>query len=269
MTKKLFVLFALALMLPMRSRGDDVSPCHTASFASVLGATCTIGDKTFSFDFVNARLDEHDLADPSQDTSTVIKASQFGFAPDTSNPDSPGFTITFPLGLTSLSSEANTFNFFQFQIDYAVVITDPSSAESIIGTTVTGSGLSATLGASSGASNTLRDPMLTCVASATAEANYYSNPSVYSLVTSDTDDTLPTQGCTGLTTASGEILGGILAIDGGSATANSASFYIDEGTPTTSPTSMPEPSSMLLLGAGLLSLGILRRWRCGTNALTT
>ena len=265
MTKRLIILAAWALVLPLRSRADDVSPCVAGSLASVLGATCTIGDKTFGF---LPELADSRIVSFFDDTSTTtqIKADVFGFAPDTSNPDSPGFTISLG-SLSSLSSEAGVLKYLLFELQYGVSLTDPSSSAVIVGATATTIGASVTPSdptfsatyLSAGVGNLLSAFVGPTLCSADAIAQTTLQNGVSSSTPSSTVDTFsPQPECqASITAAGGEATLGY-ELDGGSATLMKAGFYVDEGTPS-APTNMPEPSTIAFLGAGIICLSIWRR----------
>ena len=250
----LVALAAVALAMTSRSaRAGAIAACPTGvSLSSILGKTCTIGDKTFDFAtnaFQSAAAGNAVAPTPSE--LRFVTASSGG---------NPGFELSaepgFALSVTSVDSDLQ--DAMGFTLTYGARITDPSSGAFITGTTVTTTG--ATLNptdpidpnsvlASLGIGQ-LADSSLSCETSEVASGALDFGGLAQTLPASTA--TLP---CSGVTAAVGlleMLIGGDSSGDNpnGTASLTSIGTYVDESGV------LPEPSTLMLGLAALFPIAI-------------
>jgi hypothetical protein len=121
------VCLVAVLSTAVGARADN---CGTTTLNNILGTTCTIGDKTFQF-ATNGGL-------------SGITANQIEFTPDTTNPLSPGFTLSLASGgPISVTAGPNQQNMIDVSVNYTVSLTGGSA--SLLGSTFTLNNASVTL----------------------------------------------------------------------------------------------------------------------------
>ena len=76
-----YVLLAFTLAAARPARADGLAACAMGTVTSMLGTSCTIGDKTFTFSAT------------AWQSIDLLSSDDVVFTPDASNPDSPGFKI--------------------------------------------------------------------------------------------------------------------------------------------------------------------------------
>src|SRR4051812_25658542 len=100
MKKTLSIVAASAIVLMVGSvraaHAATLSACISGSVDTIVGTTCTIGDK--SFDFL------------SFDTTGSISASQLQFLVDASDPLAPSFTLAGTITATGSATNSNYIN---------------------------------------------------------------------------------------------------------------------------------------------------------------
>lgn len=253
--RKLFLLVALAVVLPWCSRADNIAPCVAATLNNIVGATCVIGDKAFNFTSY-------------QDGTENFYLSQLMLTPDASNPSSPGFTLSLPPGvsLSATSTDTTTYT-VAIVLDYTVSLDNAAHGVSLLGTSVSASGDTVTgspLGNQTSFAENYLSPGFPCGSisqSGASMADLYTtgvtNPST------TTFSNISFCGGGPFTTASGFAELEVAANYGGSASIDGGSFFVDEssGSGTGGGSSVPEPGTLLLLAAGLLPLDLVRRRR--------
>src|SRR5437868_4843554 len=99
------------LAAPVVVRADS---CAAGSLSSILGTTCTIGDKTFTF------------SPAAGDDFTGITAAQLLFTPDTSSALSPGFSFSLASGapISVVGTPLDSPQRINVAVNYTVAVTN-------------------------------------------------------------------------------------------------------------------------------------------------
>jgi hypothetical protein len=194
------------------------------------------------------------------------------FTPDDSNPDRLGFILSLASNggnpQFSLTSGSTDVQEFPAILEYTANITDPNSGEEIFGGTVTQTGAAEALeknDADPAAAHVI-DSMsfssctetLSLLAGMTHITGLF-GPSV--TFQSSVGGVPGIPGCSGVTQAMGDARI-FLEAENNTVSITTGGFYVDEiaASTTTLISATPEPSSFVLMGAGLLGLaGVVRR----------
>jgi len=256
----LVALAAVALVMASRgARAGAIAACPTGvPLSSILGTTCTIGDKTFDFTTpIPGRTSAFESVGAGD--AVAPKADELKFVTANSG-GSPGFKLSaepgFALSVTSVSTDAQ--DAMAFELLYSASITDPSTGAVIVGTTVTTTG--ATVDPTGAIDpngvlaafgiGQLADSSLSCETSEVASG---------ALDFGDAAQTLPpstaTLPCSGVTAGVGlleMLIGGDSSGDNpnGTASLTSIGTYVDESGV------LPEPSTLMLGLAALFPIAI-------------
>ena len=223
-------------------RADDIAACQAGPVSNIVGTSCTIGDKTFTFQGF---------------TSDVYAGNDVFFNPATGSSGDPGFTLEplFARGTVPSFSVVGDSNGAEQtdELYYAVSITDPTSGAEITGSTATITNASAT-------PTDPTDDILKAVASNDlAIGSCVVNPEAYLEVSNGTtvfDRPSTTESCPGATAAYG-IAEVYLFAQNGSVSLQSGGFYVDELNAST--TATPEPGTLAMFAVGLAALLAYRK----------
>src|SRR5690348_8833695 len=99
----------LAVFLTLFASASALADTCSAGLAStIVGVSCTIGDKTFSFNRVSGN----------------VLPTQITFTPDSTNPNSPGFILTAAAGVFSVTGVPSSFVTANFELLYSVALTN-------------------------------------------------------------------------------------------------------------------------------------------------
>ncbi|HXW55262.1 MAG TPA: PEP-CTERM sorting domain-containing protein [Candidatus Cybelea sp.] len=232
-------LLALVALVPRVSFADS---CTTGALSTVLGTTCTIGD--VSYTFLNAGPFVYSSSAEVNGMPTAgIPASDLTFVPNASNPLDPSFSITgasaSAVGVGNWLEEA--FQFFWTATVTASGFEIGTATNSIVDFSLPSA---PSYGDATGGNN-LGTPTFTTAIVQTGGPN--TNPDSTSI------------DLTSITTSNGPdgLFASLFAQDGtGNGALTSVGFEYQYNLAP-----VPEPSSMMLLGAALLALAGLRSKR--------
>jgi len=230
------------LLLPTIASATT-TPCVATTVDQLLGTTCSIGDKAFDFTSYEAS----SLMNPGSISGPGIPASAITFAPDSSDPLAPAFTLSSPdftattsgLGQEDALNEALLFAVFTVNGNATL----EGTSETLTSPSTSGSGISdmGSIGAA------IFFPASVCLSMAQQHTNFETT-------------TASSQSCaltTPVSMADARLSLGTAAEGTASASFTSATFAFQQ---TNSATVVPEPASWLLFGSGVLAMiATLRR----------
>jgi hypothetical protein len=249
-TAVLFGVFALILGAGAMAPVGAIE-CSAGLASSIQNSTCTIADKTFQFGPFIANI-----------TFPIVTANDILFAPDTSNPDHPGFILSPVAGVNFTVTAPQSpllVGFAQYFVFATDFLTDPSANLAIIGTTVTQTGAAGNV---TGDVNDVRalavSNLLTnipsCKLAASAGVSILSN-----VVTTDraSQTLIFDPACHSLLALTGLLADALIDVHAfsGTATITSAGFYIDETSVDSQP--VPEPGTLALLSGAIAATALL------------
>jgi hypothetical protein len=255
------------LLIPSIAKADSVSVCGTTTASSLSGTTCTIGDKTFTFNTFIA-------------SSSTVLASVV-FTPDATNPLSPSFTLSVPNGLTITATPTFFPPTVSADLNYTVATTN--GAATMVGTdlSLNNASVSVTNNQFGGealvdASNIdfavtyLNAPNQDPQPEVCVEASSPFQPSCFQLASAppgpQTVSTIRTFATGPLSSMTGDAAFEFFA-NTGSFTGNTSSATFTSATYSFDQTAnVPEPGTPLLLGTGLAALFGFGLWKKGSLA---